>query len=72
MYGWDNLQGQNQQSNPQYQHPWPQFSQYEYNHVSSTSNTMPLPVVATPGVNMAGWYCSNQSAQVFNYFSFVV
>ena len=68
MYGWENSQaaGQNQQSNPQYQHPWPQF--IPNNHVPCSSNSTPLPVVATPEVNMAGQYFSNQGAQVLVSF----
>ena len=64
MDGWEDSQpaSQSQQSNSQY-HMCPQFSLY--NHVPWNSNS-------TPGVNMAGQYCNNQSAQVFNYFHFVV
>ena len=65
MDGWDNSQaGGQSQSNLQYQQPWPQFS--PYNHW--TSNSMALPVIATPGVNIAGKYCSNQGAQVLASF----
>ena len=72
MDGWEtNSQpaGQSQQqSNPKYQHPWPQCSQYKNNCVPLIPNTMALPVIATLGMNMSGQYFTNQGAQVFNSF----
>ena len=71
MDGWENSQAAGQsQLNSQYQHPWPQFS--PYNHVPWTSNSIALSVIATPGVSMAGQYFTNQGAQVFNSFPFVM
>ena len=65
MYCWENSQaaGQTQQTNPLYQHPWPQFC--PYNPVPWTSNSTDLPDIATTGANMAGQYFCNQGAQVF-------
>ena len=72
MYDCENSQaaGQSQHTNPQYQHPSSQFS--PYNQKVLTSNTMALPVIATPRVDMVEQCFSNQGAQVFISLSLLV